>query len=358
MRINFLLPGIGVAGGIRSTFELANRLAKKGHEVSVVYPLLPLSNGHRWYEFKKQAGRLKALVRRLIQGNQVSWFDLKIQLIRVPSLHERFIPSGDIVVATWWATAYYVYRYGHDKGRKVYFIRHYETWGGPENLVDRTYTLPLHRIVTSTWLKNLIERKFGVPTLGPVPNGVNFRIFYRERKDFECHNPKRIGMVYRRAKWKGMEDGFKAFLIAKAKHPNIQLVLFGEPKGKDVPNGVEFHEFPSQDKLRELYNSLDIFVMPSHHEGFGNPPMEAMACGAACVVTNVGAVCDYTIPGKTALVVAPKQPDKLAQALITLLDDEEKRQQIARAGHEYIQQFTWDKAVDKLGKIFQDILNS
>jgi len=358
MRITFLLPGIGVAGGIRSIFELANRLAQRGHKVVIVYPLVPLSNGHHWYELRKQIGRLKGTLARLIRGNELSWFDLKAQLIRVPTLDERFIPPGDIIVATWWANVYNMISYGLDKGKKVYFIRHYETWGGPEDLVDKTYTLPLRKIVTSAWLKNLIEGKFRVSTLGPVPNGVNFDLFYMERGDFKTHNPKRIGMVYRRAEWKGMTDGFKAFAIAKEEYPDIQLVLFGESQGNDIPEGAEFHEFPPPDRLRELYNSLDIFVMPSHCEGFGNPPMEAMACRAACVVTDVGGVPDYTIPGETALVVPPKQPEKLAEAIITLLSDEDKRQQIAKAGHEYIQQFSWDRSTDLLERIFQDITGS
>jgi glycosyltransferase involved in cell wall biosynthesis len=356
MRITFLLPGIGVTGGIRSTFELANRLTRKGHKVTIVYPLIPLRNGHCWYNFKRQAARLKGTMLGLLNRKQLTWFDLKALLIRVPSLHEHFIPPGDIVVATWWANAYHVAKYGKDKGQKVYFIRHYETWGGPEALVDKTYVLPLYKIVTSTWLKKTIEGRFGVSVSGPVPNGVNFELFHMESNDFKPHNPKRIGMVYRKAKWKGMADGFEAFLEAKERYPSIQLVLFGEQEGDGVPNDVEFHEFPSPNDLRKLYNSLDIFVMPSHHEGFGNPPMEAMACGAASVVTDVGAVRDYTVPGETAFVVPPKQPEKLAEAIIALLGNEHKRQQIAKAGHEYVKQFTWNRSTDGLERIFQDIL--
>ena len=359
MRITFLLPSIGIAGGIRSTFELANRLQERGHDVSVVYPLIPPRSGAKWYNIRRLAGRALQLAARFKEGNHVRWFDLKAKLIRVPTLAERYIPQGDIIVATWWANAYDVNNYGPDKGEKFYFIRHYEIWGGPKDLVDKTYTLPLHKIVTSTWLKNLIEKKFNVSVLGPVPNGVNFKLFYKERENFECHDPKRVGMLYRRAKWKGMKDGLEAFLIAKKNYPNIQLVLFGEkPTPDDMKiikkiDNVEFHKFPYKEKLRKIYNSLDIFVFPSHCEGFGNPPMEAMACGVACVTTNVGAVPDYTIPGKTALVSPPKDPETLAQNIIELLENENKRKQIAKNAYNYIKQFTWDKAVEQLERIFK-----
>jgi glycosyltransferase involved in cell wall biosynthesis len=360
MKITFLLPGIGIAGGVRSTFELANRLQERGHDVAIIYPLIPMRKGANWYNFRNFAGRALGTIRNLKHGNRIDWFDLKAKLVRVPILRERWLPKVDIIVATSWANAYDVNSYGPDKGEKFYFIRHYETWNGPEDLVNKTYTLPLHKIVTSIWLKNLIEKKFNVSTLGPLPNGVNFDLFYKERDDFECHSPKRVGILYRKAKWKGMEDGLKAFLIAKNKFPLTQLVLFGEELTTDDTkiiekmDNLEFHGLPYKERLREIYNSLDIFVFPSHCEGFGNPPMEAMACGAACVTTDTGAVPDYTIPGETALVSSPNDLKSLAQNIIRLLENEEERKQIAESGYNYIKQFTWDKTTDELENVFEE----
>ena len=358
MKITFILPGIGIAGGVKSTFELATRLQSKGHEVSVVYPLIPMRSGAKWYNLRKIVGRCIGTIINLKNGNHLEWFDLKANLIRVPTLAERYIPKGDIIVATWWANAYDVNSYGTDKGEKIYFIRHYETWGGPEYLVNKTYTLPLHKIVISTWLKTLIEKKFNVSTYGPLLNGIDSDIFYQEKPNYECHNPVRIGMLYRRTEWKGMKDGLNAIIKVKKQHSNIELILFGEkPTSDDMKiiekiGDFEFYKSPYQDYLREIYNSLDIFVFPSHCEGFGNPPMEAMICGVACVTTNVGGIPDYAIPEKTALISSPKDSESLAENIIQLLEDENKRKSIAENGHNYVEQFTWDKTAHDLENIF------
>ena len=81
--------------------------------------------------------------------------------------------------------------------------------------------------------------------------------------------------------------------------------------------------------------------------------MEAMACKCALVTTDNGGCRDYAIHEKTALVSPPKDPGKLAQNLIRFLEDEELLRTVAQNGYEFVRQFTWDKAVDKMEKVFQ-----
>ncbi len=391
MRVTFVLPGIGLSGGSRVVFEYANRLVARGHEVSVVYPLLPISVRYQptWKELKKNLGALKALGR----GKGVRWFGLSARAIRLPLLEPWAMgivgpsfPDADVVVATAWETAYAVNALGPRKGAKFYFIQHYEAWGcwddeacwaaaeklepdpsrlclamadvipadarlrANKALVDRTYHFPLRKIVISSWLKELVEKKFGEQAAGPVINGINGRIFYPEPPAGGKNRP-RVLMPYRPYKNKGTEDGLKALGIVRRKHPEAEYALFGEKSPAGLPPWATFHKNPSDDELRRLYSSADVFVSPSWVEGFQLPSMEASACGCADVATNVGAVPDYGIDGRTLLAPPPRRPELLADAILTLLDNPGARREMALRGRAHVGQFTWDKATNTLESI-------
>lgn len=362
MRITFLLPGITIHGGIKSTFEIANRLVERGHHVRIIHPLVPTRNGASLFDARNHASRALGLITNIRDGKKLEWFDLRAELIRAPMIRARYVPAADIIVATWWENAYDVHRFAEDKGRKFYFMRAYETFGGPRDKVDASYELPLTRLAVSTWLKDFIENRFGAPVQGPFPDAIDSDVFRCDRETFLAHDPVRVGMLYRRIPLKGISDGLAAFEEVRQHFPQTRLVLFGDkPSASDQQQieelgNVEFHLSPYGLDIAAIYGSLDVFVFPSHVEGFGNPPMEAMACGAACVATRVGGIPEYSINGQTALVVPPGDIRALTVALMRLLEDEGFRQRIARAGCEHIKCFTWDATVEKLECLFFESL--
>jgi len=354
MRITFILPNVEISGGVKAVFEFANNLHDRGHNVCVLYPMVLTLPGAK-QTIIELTMRINAGGYKCKQNIQIDWFDLKADLIKVPTLAERHIPDADIVVATWWATAYSVSRYSNCKGAKFYLAQHYEIWGGPVEKVNNSYKLGLRIIVNSTWLKNILQDKLKVEVEDLILHSPDLDQFYPEEKKM-IGETTRILMPFRNIEWKGAQDGIKAFEIVRGKNYNVQLVMFGPASDKKVPSYVEFHEKAYKDKLREIYNSCDIFVFPSHVEGFGMPPMEAMLCKCAVVTTNVGAVPDYAIHGKTAMFCPPKAPEQLAENIIMLLVDPDLRKRIADAGYKHVvQNFSWDNATTSLEKLFERV---
>ena len=353
MKITFLTPHVNISGGIKIILEYAGRLAKRGHEVTVICPQPTFAEMRI-----KGRGIPTIFPKRLFMNvlkRKLHWIDVAANIKYVPSWEEMHIPDGDVVIATAWQTAPYVKDYSSEKGRKFYLIQHYETLYHAHNnkkKADETYRYPLRKIVVSTWLKETMKEKFNAEAL-LIVNPVDLTQFYPTRDKY--NNKKRICMLHHFYDWKGVNDGIKAFEIAKKKCPDIQLVMFGAHSKKGC-FGYEFYYSPWGDRLKDIYNSCDIFLCPSWKEGFGLTSAEAMACKCALVTTNNGGCSDYAIHGKTALVSPPRKPKKLADNLINLLENEALLNSVAKNGYEYIRQFTWDKAVDKIEKIFWENL--
>ncbi|GAB6101000.1 glycosyltransferase family 4 protein [Thermococcus atlanticus] len=393
MRITFVIPGIGITGGTRVVLEYANHLIRTGHQVYVIYPLIPGVPPSR-SRLKIVTAKIVGGVKNTLSRNKISWFNLDASLIPIPTIDARFarlvgklLPDSDVIIATAWRTAYFVNALPKEKGEKFYFVQHYEIWDIwnslkcwekareiekdtnrlpiamsyiiPEDpylkkvkeLVDATYTMPLKKITISPWLKELLEKRFGQKVYGMIINGVNFDIFHCDNeKDWNAEK-RIILMPYRGIPWKGDLDGLKALREVYTRYKDkVEIWLYGPRKPSNLPNWVKFFERPSDEELRQLYCKAHIFIGPSWVEGFYLPPMEAMACKCAVVSTNVGAVPHYTIPGKTAIVVPPQNPQKIVEGINYLLNNWDEAKKIAERGYNHIKQFTWEKATKEFEK--------
>ena len=141
--------------------------------------------------------------------------------------------------------------------------------------------------------------------------------------------------------------------MTKQSHPNITLEMFGAyhlpPATKKVVTNYYYR--PSINLLRQLYSYADIFLWPSRQEGFGLPPLEAMACGAAVLSTDTGAIRDYAVDNINTLIVPPNQPDLLAQKLIQLIDNSDLRLSLGQAASEMAKKFDWEESTTQLENI-------
>jgi glycosyltransferase involved in cell wall biosynthesis len=347
MRITFVLPGTGTgpSGGPKVVYEYANALVRRGHRVAVVHPAWLGTERKSVFQFAKKTIRY---VQRRIDGSYrpKTWFqvDPRVQLLWMSTLHARNIPEGDIIVATYWHTAEWVSKYPPSKGRKFYLIQGHEIWDGFEDRVMATWRLPLHKIVIARWLQEMAYQMGEKVTY--IPNGLDFSAFGMDI-DPQMRDPNRVMMLYGHQSLKGSADGLAALRLAHAQIPTLKADLFGVPSAPaDLPPWICYHRNPPQVKLRQLYNQAAIFLAPSWTEGWGLTASEALQCGCALVATDIGGHREFCIPNTTALLNPPKDSKAMADNLLALLQNQEQRIRLARTGNEYIQQFTWGRAVD------------
>jgi glycosyltransferase involved in cell wall biosynthesis len=139
---------------------------------------------------------------------------------------------------------------------------------------------------------------------------------------------------------KGLDDLLAVW--SSLPSPRPRLVLCGDAGWRvAVPSGVEVSGYVDRERLRELYRRARVFVYPSRYEGFGIPPLEAMACGAAVIATRTGAIPDYA--EGAALLVDPGDGDALHAALLRVLRDGGLRRDLRARGAERAAAWRWDR---------------
>jgi glycosyltransferase involved in cell wall biosynthesis len=115
---------------------------------------------------------------------------------------------------------------------------------------------------------------------------------------------------------------------------------------------VLFTDFITHDELPIIYSLADMFVFPSLYEGFGVPPIEAMACGAPVITSNAASLPEVT--GGAALLVNPLSEEEITAAMVRLLDDAQLRMTLRERGLANAQRFNWRSAASKMIGIFRE----
>ncbi len=112
----------------------------------------------------------------------------------------------------------------------------------------------------------------------------------------------------------------------------------------------------NDEELRALYSSCKVFIYPSLYEGFGLPPLEAMACGAPVIAGRVPAL--QEVLGDSALLIEPLDVDSLGRGIVDLLHSERRRSELGAAGQKRAAQFSWDQAARETYEIYREVCSA
>jgi glycosyltransferase involved in cell wall biosynthesis len=123
-----------------------------------------------------------------------------------------------------------------------------------------------------------------------------------------------------------------------------------------IKEKVHFSGYIPAEDLPIVYNLADVFVYPSLYEGFGLPPLEAMACGTPVITTAVSSMPEHV--GEAGLLIPPQDEAALFQALVTILQDPDLRRELSKKGPERAAQFSWNRTAQETLNVYRRVQSS
>jgi glycosyltransferase involved in cell wall biosynthesis len=146
---------------------------------------------------------------------------------------------------------------------------------------------------------------------------------------------------------------YEAFALVRRERPDLRLVLTGGGEFGAVPEGVDVRGHVTQAELVSLLQRASALVFPSLYEGFGLPPLEAMACGCPVACSNAGALPETV--ADAARLFDPHDPKAIAAAVLEVLNDPAPwtERGLARA-----EQFSWDETARQTDAVYGELVTS
>lgn len=232
-------------------------------------------------------------------------------------------------------------------------------------------------ITVSQYLKEELISKYFMQQkdIQVIYNGVNTERFHTHRNGQRIKNQYQIGdrdpvVLYlgRLAPYKGVQFLIEAAPKILIEFPRTKFIVSGSTRYDtlnllklvyelDVRKSIIFTGYIQDEDVPDLYAACDVFCYPSLWEGFGLPPVEAQACGKPVVAFNTCALPEVIKNKQTGLLVQPENSQALANAIISMLHDDERRHKMGMEGRKRVRRlFSWDDAAEKTLKIYREVM--
>ena len=243
-------------------------------------------------------------------------------------------------------------------------------------LSDRIVAATPAEMAQLQWLYNADGAKVEI-----IPPGVELSRFYPipedEAKEYVGIRPcdKMLLFVGRIEPLKGIDTLIKAIAIMREKDVDVCLAVIGGETDTSaacqneemerlkvireqigLADLVAFLGKRSQDTLPYYYSAAEAVVVPSHYESFGMVALEALACGAPVVASEVGGLAYLVQDGVTGFTVPSDDPEALAGKLIVLLQDKKLREQMCNDAVEFVQNYSWQEIAARVAEMYREVI--
>lgn len=338
LNITYILPHKNLTGGLKMLLEQMKSLKKRGHKITA---LLKDNNA-----------------KKVIPD----WYDLKVDneiVISQDESYSNYIFNTDIIVLGWIAQLLEI----SDLDIPLVYWEQGSEWifgdfiktnyiSIIDTYLQKCYSTECHMASVSPYVQKVLHTKYNKIT-PVILNGIDVDFYYPA----ENYNQNRILIVGNpQLKFKGFDLAFLVLdKIANMGYDfSVDWVSQIYPQKKEKKYSINYITKPSQEELAECYRKADIFLFTSKYEGFGMPPLEAMASGTPVVCTNSGGVASYIQDGFNALTADYGDIDKLAAEIIFLLKHPQAREFFSKNGRETALKLSIENSVNS----FEDFLYS
>ncbi len=351
-----LFPPKWLAGTEIATYNMADHLAQRGHEVHVITShdagLPELSKENDFYIHRIPGPKIRFI------GIVTFWVKicLKIRKIKPDIFHAQSLLCGIPALATknFLKIPYVIWGQGSD----IYLPGRFTRITSKPILQNADAVLALTENMKQK-MREIYDREISI-----VPNGIDLERFKISPESKKKDSTKTIIFVGRLHPVKGVQYLIEAMAIVHQESPEVKLILVGDGEERELLENltdslgirecVEFAGRVPHERVQDYMNQAEVFVLPSLSEGFPVTILEAMACGLPIVATQVGGVPDVIKNGVNGYLVKAKDPNETVEALLKLLQDAQLRATISKTNKQKVDEYSWGRVALALEKIYRE----